>query len=96
LNDNPEVRKVLVLAPRFPTFYLQKNYLKPVGRYGEESFPGAADTRALLQNSNSMGITHVVDVRVDDNDFQIQQKPPNLTLVLEREDQRVYRVMVTR
>jgi hypothetical protein len=96
LNGNTEVHKVLVLAPRFPTFYLQKNYLKPVGRYGEESFPGAADSRALLQNPGSLGITHVVDVRVDDNDFQIQGKPENLTLVLERDGQRVYRVMVTR
>jgi hypothetical protein len=96
LNNDPEVRKVLVVAPRFPTFYLHKNYLKPIGRYGEESIPGAVDTPALLQNSSSLGITHVVDVRVDGNDFQIQQKPTNLTLVLEREDQRVYRVIVTR
>jgi len=96
LNGNPEVRKVLVLAPRFPTFYLQKSYLKPVGRYGEESFPGAADTPALLRNPSLLGITHVVDVRVDDKDFQIQQKPESLMLVLQREDQRVYRVMVTR
>lgn len=58
LNSDPSVAKVLVLAPRFPTFYLLKNYQKPVGRWGEESMPNARDTQVLLQNVSSFGITH--------------------------------------
>jgi len=92
LNSDPTVKKVLVLAPRFPTFYLRKNYLKPVGRFGEESLPNAGDTQALLQNPAALGISHVIDVRVDENDFKISSKPDTLTLVFEREDQRIYRV----
>ncbi len=92
LNSDPSVKKVLVLAPRFPTFYLRKNYLKPVGRFGEESLPNAGDTQALLQKAAALGISHVIDVRVDENDFEISGKPDALTLVFEREDQRIYRV----
>ncbi len=95
LNNDSTVGRVLVLAPRFPTFYLQKNYLKPVGRFGEESLPGARDIRKLLENAVSLGITYVVDVRMEDNDFQIQGRPDNLALVLHREDQRIYRVLPT-
>jgi hypothetical protein len=98
LNDNPAVKKILVLAPRFPTFYLRKDYLKPVGRFGEQVVPGAHDTAKLLQNAAAMGITHVIDVRVDDKespvqDFVLQDPPPNLHLIFQREDQRIYQVL---
>ena len=98
LNENPAVKKVLVLAPRFPTFYLRKDYLKPVGRFGEQVIPGAHDTAELLQNTAAMGITHVIDVRVDDKespvqDFVLQDPPPNLRLIFQREDQRIYQVL---
>ncbi len=98
LNENPAVKKVLVLAPRFPTFYLRKHYLKPVGRFGEQSIPGAHDTAKLLQNATAMGITHVIDVRVDDKespvqDFVLQDPPPNLRVIFQREDQRIYQVL---
>ncbi len=92
LNSGAAVKKVLVLAPRFPTFYLQKDYLKPVGRFREESLPDAGDTQALLQRATALGISHVIDVRVDENDFKLSKKPDALALVFEREDQRVYRV----
>jgi hypothetical protein len=98
LNKNPGVKKVLVLAPRFPSFYLRKDYLKPVGRFGEQVVPGAQDTAKLLQNAAAMGITHVIDVRVDDKespvqDFVLQDPPPNLRLIFQREDQRIYQLL---
>jgi hypothetical protein len=93
LNDDPQVSKILVLAPHFPTFYLRKTYLKPVGRYGEESVPDARDTAKLLQNLSAYGITHVVDVRSDDDAFQLHATPPNLALVLSRDGQHIYRVV---
>ncbi len=95
LNSDPAVKKILVLAPRFPTFYLQKSYLKPVGRFGEESFSGASDVVNVLQDPASFGITHVLDVRIDDNDFKISKKLGNLALVFENADQRIYRVQST-
>jgi hypothetical protein len=94
LNDDPQVSRILVLAPHFPTFYLRKSYLKPVGRYGEESIPDARDTAKLLQNLSAYGITHVIDVRSDDDAFQLHATPPNLALVLSRDDQHIYRVVV--
>ena len=98
LNENLAVKKVLVLAPRFPTFYLRKEYLKPVGRFGEQVVPGAHDTAKLLQNATAMSISHVIDVRVDDKespvqDFVLQDPPPNLRLIFQREDQRIYQVL---
>jgi hypothetical protein len=98
LNENPAVKKVLVLAPRFPTFYLRKEYLKPVGRFGEQVVPGAHDTAKLVQNATAMGISHVIDVRVDDKespvqDFVLQDPPPNLRLIFQREDQRIYQLL---
>jgi hypothetical protein len=93
LNDDPQVSKVLVLAPRFPSFYLRKSYLKPIGRYDEESIPDARDTAKLLQKLSAYGITHVIDVRTDDDAFQLHATPPNLALVFSRDDQHIYRVV---
>ena len=38
LNGQPAVRRVLILDRTIPPYYLDKNYLKPVGQWGKELF----------------------------------------------------------
>jgi 4-amino-4-deoxy-L-arabinose transferase-like glycosyltransferase len=92
LNANVGVRRVLVLEPRVPTFYLQRDYLKPIGRFGEQSVPEGNDFRLLKGKLSTYGVTHILDVRLDDNDFRIPPGQAGLRLVLERDDQRIYQV----
>jgi len=96
LNADPTVKKVLVLEPRVPTFYLNKNYLKPIGRFGEQTVPEANDFAKLAPRLTAYGITHVLDVRLDDEtlhiDFRVPPGQPSLRLVFEQPGQRVYAV----
>jgi hypothetical protein len=93
LNSNASVQKVLVLEPRVPTFYLNKNYLKPVGRFGEQSVPEGDDLHLLESKLSAYRITHILDVRLDDNNFRVPPGQPGLQLIFERDDQRIYRVV---
>jgi Dolichyl-phosphate-mannose-protein mannosyltransferase len=93
LNDEEQVKKVLVLEPRVPTFYLKKDYLKPVGRFQEQTVPEGNDFERLENKLKAYGITHVLDVRLEGHDFRVPESAGNLELVLERGDQRVYRVV---
>jgi Dolichyl-phosphate-mannose-protein mannosyltransferase len=92
LNNEPSVRKVLVLDPSVPTYYLAKEYLKPVGRWGEHLFPGIEDPLQALSLPSQRDITHVLDVRFKDGGFQLQDHPEGLALIFEANDQRIYRV----
>jgi hypothetical protein len=93
LNDEQQVKKVLVLEPRVPTFYLKKDYLKPVGRFREQTVPEGNDFERLEDKLKAYGITHVLDVRLEGHDFRVAESAQHLQLVLERGDQRVYRVV---
>jgi hypothetical protein len=93
LNTEDRVKKVLILEPRVPTFYLKKDYLKPIGRFGEQAVPEGNDFQLLAGKLNAYGITHILDVRLDGKDFRVPESADHLELVLEREDQRVYRVV---
>ena len=93
LNSRATVKKVLILEPRVATFYLRKEYLKPVGRFAERTIPEGNDFLPLADKLHIYRITHILDVRLDNNDFRIPPGQPNLQLVFEREDQRIYRVL---
>lgn len=93
LNGDEQVKRVLVLAPRVPTFYLKKDYLKPIGRFGEQTVPEGNDFGRLEGKLRAYGITHILDVRLEGNDFRVPESAGNLELVLEQGDERVYRVV---
>jgi hypothetical protein len=86
------VRKVLVLEPFVPTYYLDKEYLKPIGRRGERPLPGIDRPQEVLSELSKRNITHVLDVKFKDTGFQLSEHPENLVLVFETRDQRIYRV----
>lgn len=92
LSSEPSVLKVLVLEPLVPTYYLDKKYLKPIGRWGEQPLPGIDGPREVLPEISKWNISHVLDVRLKDGGFQLPEHPEHLVLVFEAEDQRVYRV----
>jgi hypothetical protein len=93
LNTDPAATMVLVLEPRVPTFYLDKDYLKPIGRFGEQGVPEGNDFRLLDPKLSSYGITHILDVRLEENGFRVPPDQPDLRVVFEGRDQRVYRVI---
>jgi hypothetical protein len=92
LNESPGVKKVLVLEPRLPAFYFEKDYLKPIGRFGEQTVPEGNDYQLLRGKLNTYGITHILDVRLESNNFRVPPGEPSLQLVFQRDDQRVYQV----
>jgi len=92
LNSEPSVRKVLVLGRFVPTYYLDKEYLKLVGRRGEQPWPGIDRPQEVLSEPSRWNITHVLDVRFKDGGFQLPEHPEGLVLIFEANDQRIYRV----
>jgi hypothetical protein len=92
LNEEPGVTKTLVLDPFSPAYFLGKPYLKPIGRWGEQTLPEAADRQRLPQTLEGLRVSHILDVRRASVPFVLPDNPPGLTLVLEQENQRVYTV----
>ena len=92
LNHEPSVTKVLVIQPRVPTFYLDKPYVKLVGRWGERAIAAEGSPERIAAEFPRLGLSHILDVRPNRGEFALANPSPGLTLVLERDDQRVYRV----
>jgi hypothetical protein len=81
----------MILSPRVPPYYLDKPYVKPLGRLGEQVLaPNWRDQ--LLQELKRLHISDVLDVRAVDDDFKLKDLV-GLQLVLEEKDARIYRVL---
>jgi len=92
LNHDPSVSKVLIADPYVAAYYSDKSYIKPLGRWGEETLPDAADLQKILAALPRLYISHVLDVKSPEGTFRLPDHPPGLALVFQRADQRVYRV----
>jgi hypothetical protein len=92
LNKESSVSKVLVLDSLVPVYYLEKSYLKPMGRSGEHSLPDVENLEQLFSELPRLHISHVLDVREEGGSFRLPEHTARLTLVFQLEDQRVYRV----
>jgi len=90
INREPSVSKVLVLNLGVPTYYLDKSYVKPLGRWGEQTPPDTSDPNKLLNTLALLHFSHVLDVKWPA--FYFPDPPPGLALVFQRGNQRVYRV----
>ena len=93
LNRDASVRKVLILDPLVPSYYLDHEYLKPLGRRGEQPIPGVQDPREVLSDLQKWKITHVMDVQWEEGAFQVPDHAKDLALVFEAKGQRIYRVL---
>lgn len=95
LNSTPDVKLVLILDRSVPPYYLDKNYIKPVGQWGERALPGSIDSLLALHRAATLKFTHVLDVQSPVGAFQVTDQKENLQLVFESTNQRVYRVTNT-
>jgi hypothetical protein len=92
LNAEPSVSKVLILNPYVAAFHIDKAYVKPIGRWGEQSLPNVTDSTQALSRLHSLHISHVLDAPRSGGSFEVPESSQGLTLVFERRDQRIYRV----
>jgi hypothetical protein len=92
LNSNPAVKKVLILDRSVPTYYIDKGYIKPFGRWGEQTVPDVTNIQEALGRLSDLRISHVLDVNSEISGFQVHRNTPGLILVFERPQQRVYGV----
>jgi hypothetical protein len=92
LNKSPDVTRVLILDPSVPPFYSDKDYIKPLGQWGEQTLPGSISPLEAVQKVHELGVSHVLDVNSEVAPFRIVGPRKGLTLVLEARNQRIYRV----
>jgi hypothetical protein len=92
LNKDPSVTKVLIVDPYVAAYYSDKDYIKPVGRWGEQTLPDATDLPKILAMLPKLRVSHVLDVKSAAGNFRLPEHPLGLALVFQRPDQRVYRV----
>ena len=92
LNNEPSVSKVLILGPHVAAFYSDKPYIKPLGRWGEQTLPDATSLPAVMSQLRDLHVSHVLDVFPEYGPLKLPKNSPGLTLVFERENQKVYRV----
>jgi hypothetical protein len=92
LNEDPSVKRVLVVDRSVPVYYFEKAYLKPFGQWGEQVLPEARDSAQVLGELDSLKVSHILDVHSGISDFQVPGNTPGLELVFQTENQRVYRV----
>jgi hypothetical protein len=92
LNTSSEVKRVLILDRSVPPFYCDKDYIMPVGQWGEQTLPEEPTPAQALKQVGTLNVSHVLDVRSEVAPFQVVGQHTTLTLVFEAENQRVYRV----
>jgi hypothetical protein len=92
LNNDPSVKKILILDRSVTPYYLRKAYIKPVGQWGELTLPGFSNSLETLPHARELHVTHVLDVVSPVSGFQIEHPPSNFEMVFQSTGQRIYRV----
>jgi hypothetical protein len=92
LNNDPSVRKVLILDRSVAPFYSEKPYVKVVGQWGEFPLPGVSSASQALELLPQLRITHILDIQSSLADFQVPIGDSRFILVFSQLHSRVYRV----
>ncbi len=92
INREPSVRRVLVLYPHVAAYFIEKDYVKAFGRWGEQTIPGAETVAQVMAQLPGLHVTHILDVRSESGSYDLLDKPPGLQKVFERENERIYQV----
>jgi hypothetical protein len=92
LNRDPSVRKVLILDRSVMPYELDREYVKPIGTWGEQTLPNVSNSAEALRQIRTWGVSHVIDVESSVSSFQVPTGYPGLKLVLAFPKQRVYAV----
>jgi hypothetical protein len=93
INDEPAVKRVLILDRSVLTYYSDKDYLKPFGQWGEQVYSDVSKPAEALARLSSLQVSHVLDVKSTVSDFCVPTDYPGLQLVFERPGQRIYAVV---
>ena len=93
INHRDEVKRLLILDRSVPTYYSDKDYVKPFGQWGERPYPGVNTVADILPRVTQMGITHVFDLQSEIAGYQVPSDYPGLVLTFEASGQRVYQVV---
>jgi hypothetical protein len=88
LNRAEGVEKVLILNRFLPPYYLDRDYVKLHGQYGEAPLGALTDEEAI-ERASSWGATHVLDVEP----FHVNHADPRVQQLFEDNNVRVYRIV---
>lgn len=91
INHEPSIKKVLILNPGVAPYFIDKAYIKPFGRWGEQPL-GATNLPEVLSLLPNLHATHILDVKDEDGNFALPEHPTGFTLVFEQGNQRIYRI----
>jgi len=91
LNRDPSIGNILILNDGIAAYFLDKPYIKPWGRWGEQTL-GVATAPQVMALLPELHVTHVLDAKDIHGAFRLPDHPPGLTLVFAHGDERVYRV----
>ncbi len=91
INRDPSVKKILILDENVAPYFIKKDYVKPFGRWGEQTVSGATNLSELIALLPSLHVTHVLDVRFEGGSFKLPEHPIGLTPVFEGKNAVVYK-----
>ena len=92
INEEPSVKRVLILDRYISAYFIEKDYVKPFGRWGEEIFPGTMSAKQVMEQLPSLHVTHILDVEDGGEPVSLPENLPGLEIVFEQRGQRIYRV----
>lgn len=92
INKEPSAKRVLILDRYISAYFVEKDYVKPFGRWGEETIPGTSSVEQVMEQLPSLHVTHILDVEDGGEPFSLPENVPGLEVVFERGGQRIYRV----
>lgn len=91
INQEASVKKVLILKAGVATYFLDKPYISPFGRWGEQTL-GTASVQQVLGQLPRLHATHILDIVGPGDKFALPEHSPGLALVFEHQGQRIYRI----
>jgi hypothetical protein len=80
LNNERSVTKVLILNAYVPEYYLNKQYVKPVGLYGEEPLPEGHNLERIMADLHRLQVSNVLDVEWQGTSYELPQRSPHVEL----------------
>jgi hypothetical protein len=66
INHRDEVKRVLILDRSVPTYYSDKDYVKPFGQWGERPYPGVNTVADILPR-----VTQMFDLQSEIAGYQV-------------------------
>jgi hypothetical protein len=92
INQEPSVKRILILDENVAPYFIKKDYIKPFGRWGEQTVAGATNLSELMSTLPRLHVTHVLDVRFEGGSFDLPEHPAGLTPVFQGRNEVVYKI----